>query len=189
MDHTDYDFIVGKFHKALFHRFHRSLYVRLDNDRKFLEIASLDLIEKIIQRKFALGLFQKTVLVLRDKGSGEVLGFLIACEGHQDLSCVGHVSKTEDLHGCGRPCFFYPASLIVHHGADLAAACACRDKVAHMKGSLLYKDSCHRAFALVKLRLDHKTSGRSVGIGFQLCHFRCKKDHLKEIVDALACMG
>src|SRR5699024_2257182 len=73
MDHTDYNFIVVKFHKALFNRFHRSLYVRLDNDRKFLEITRLDLIEKIIQRKFALGLFQKTVLVLRNKGSSEVL--------------------------------------------------------------------------------------------------------------------
>mgnify|MGYP006977834272 CR=1 FL=1 len=50
MDHLYNHFFVGKFGQTLFYSFHRSLYICFDNERKFLQIACLNLIKEIIQR-------------------------------------------------------------------------------------------------------------------------------------------
>ena len=188
MDHTDNNLFVGQLGKTLFHSLHRSLYVSLDNKRKLFEIACLDLIKEIIQRKLAFCFLKKTVLVLRYKGSCKVFGLLVTWEGHQDLSCIWNVSQTQDLNRSGRTCLFYSASLIIHHCTYLAAACSCRNKVAYMKGSLLYQNCGNRTLALVKLSLDHKASCRTVGVCFQLAYFRRKKDHFQKSVNALSCV-
>ena len=63
MDHTDHNFFIGKFCKALFYRLYRSLYVSLDDDRQLLQIAGLDLVKEIVKRQLAFCLFQETVFV------------------------------------------------------------------------------------------------------------------------------
>ena len=48
--YTSYhNFFIGQLHKTLLHCFHRTLYVSLDDDRQFLDIAGLDLAEQVIQ--------------------------------------------------------------------------------------------------------------------------------------------
>ena len=49
VDYLYHNFFIGQLHKTLLHCFHRTLYVSLDDDRQFLDIAGLDLAEQVIQ--------------------------------------------------------------------------------------------------------------------------------------------
>ena len=93
--------------------------------------------------------------------------FVIFC-CNQDLSCVWHVTKTQDLYRSGRTCLFYSSSLVIHHGTDFTGACAGGNEVTYTQGSFLYQDRGNRASSFVKLCLDHETSCHSLRIGFQL---------------------
>ena len=76
MDHLNDNFLVGKLGKALFNSLNRSLYIGLDDDRKLLKIAGLDLVKQVIQRKLAFGLLEKTALVLCNECACKVLWLL-----------------------------------------------------------------------------------------------------------------
>ena len=98
----------------------------------------------------------------------KVLCFFIVLKGHENLTCVWHIAKTKDLYRSRRTSLFYTASLIIHHGTYFTAACACCNKISYMKGTLLYQDGGNRAFTLIQLSLDDKTSCCTVRVGLQL---------------------
>ncbi len=58
-----------------------------------------------------------------------------------------------------------------------------------MKSSLLDKYCGDNSASLIELCLDHKTSGISLRVGLELHDIGCKKNHLKELVDALSCVS
>ena len=188
MDHLNDNFLVGKLGKTLFYSLNRSLYIGLDDDRKLLKIAGLDLVKQVIQRKLAFGLLEKTALVLCNECACKVLGFFIALKGHQDLTCIRNITKSEDLNRSRRTCLFYTTSFIIHHCTYLTVACTCSNKISHMKSTLLNKNSSNRSFTLIKLSLNNKTSCLTVRIGFELGNLSSKKDHLKKILNSFSCM-
>ncbi|CCY32453.1 conserved domain protein [Ruminococcus sp. CAG:60] len=168
MDHSYYNFLIGKLHKTLLNSLYRTLNIGFDNDRKLFQIACLDLVKQIIQGKLAFGFLKKTVLVLGNKCCCKVLCFFIVLKGHENLTCVWHIAKAKDLYRSRRASLFYTASLIIHHGTYFTAACACCNKISYMKGTLLYKDGGNRSFTLIQLSLNDKTSCCTVRVGFQL---------------------
>ena len=168
VDHTYNNFFIGKLGKTLFHCLYRSLYVCLDDKRKLLKIACLDLIKQIIQRKFALCFFKQMFLILCNKGSRKVLGFLVTRECHQNLPCIRNITETKDLNRSGWSCLFYSSSSVIHHCTYFTAACTCCNEISDMKGSLLYKDCRNRSFTFIKLCFDHKTSCCTVRVCFKL---------------------
>ena len=188
MDHLDHNLLVGELGQALLHRLHGTLYVRLDDDGQFLDVAGLDLAKQIVQGQLRLGIFDQLVLALGDEGLGKASGLLLVLRSHKHLSGVGHVVKAQNLHRCGRSCLLHPASPVVHHGANLAVAGARRDGVAHMQGALLHQHSGNRTLALIQLGLDHQAAALAVGVRFQLHHIRGQQHHLKQIGDAFFSM-
>ena len=189
VDHFDYHFFVGQFNQTLLYSFHGTLYISLNDDGQFFQIACLDLAEQVIQRHFRFSLLQKPVFILRYKGCRKMFClFIIFCH-YQDFSGVRHIIQSQDLYRGRRTCFFYFSSLVIDHSSYFTGAGACCDKISYMKGALLYQDRSYRAFSFIQFCLDHKTSGSSVWICLQFCHFRCQQDHLQQGIDPLAGMS
>ena len=105
------------------------------------------------------------------------------------LACVGHIVKTQDLHGNGRTCLLYPVALIIQHGADLTVGSACCNEVSDLEGTLLYQDCGHGASSFVKLCLDDQTSRLSLGIGLKLQYVGSQGNHLQQFLYALSGLG
>ena len=88
MDDFDDDFLVRQLKQRLLDCLDRALDVRLDDDRKLLQAAFLDLVEEIVERHLRFCLLDKILFALCDEGLGKCLGFLIAVKGHQHLAGI-----------------------------------------------------------------------------------------------------
>ena len=186
MDHLYYYFFIGKLQQGLLHGFHTTLYIGLDDQVQFLQIALLDLAEQIIQGHLRLGILQQLLLILCNEGIRKTLCILIICVRDKDLTRIRYIVKTKDLHRNGRTCFFHTASLIIHHRTHLTMGCACRDKVTDMQCTFLYQYGCYRTTPLIQLGLDHQTSCPALRICFQFQHVCGKQDHFQQVVNAFA---
>ena len=88
MDDLDDDFLIRQLKQGLLHSLDRALNVRLDDDRKLLQAAFLDLVEEIVERHLRFCLLDKILFALCDECLGKCLGFLIAVKGHQHLAGI-----------------------------------------------------------------------------------------------------
>ena len=173
----------------MFYGLHGTLYIRLHDDIQFLQIAGLNLGIQIVQGHLKLRILQKLLTALFYISFRKGPCLLIRLRRYEDLACSRHIVQTENLNRLGGTCLLYAASVVVHHGPDLAVAGAYRDVIAHMKGSLLNQNRCNRSLALVKLRLNHKSSCPAVGVGFQLQYLGRQKDHFQKLIQSLMGVG
>ena len=67
MNHLNGYFFVAEFFKRGTNRFHGALYVRLNDDGQFLDIARLNLAEQVIQRQLCLCFIKKLLSALRNE--------------------------------------------------------------------------------------------------------------------------
>ena len=128
-------------------------------------------------------------LVFSNECSCKALGFLIARECHQDLTCIRNITEAKDLNRCRRTCFFDTSASVIHHCTHFTTACACCNKVAYMKCTFLYKNCGNRSLTFIKLSLNNKTSCRTIRICLEFQYLCRKKDHFKQCIDSLSCMG
>ena len=185
----DRDFLVGKFAEALLDSFHGALHVCLDNDRKFLDVACLDLVKEVVKIHLLLGLFKLVLLLLRNEGLRNASCFLLVVAYHEYLAGIRNVIQAQDLSRDGRAGLADPVALVVKHRTDLAVAGASSDIVTDFKSTLLYQDGRHGAASLIELCLNDKASRITVRVRFELkdvCH---QQDHVEQIADAFARLG
>ena len=181
MNNFDYYFFVGQFYKALFYCLYRTLNVRLDDQRQFFYITSLNLAEQIIQRQFGLGVLQKLIFALCDEGLSVASCLFLVGSCHQDIACTRNVVQTQDLNRHGWTSLFHSAALVVHHCTDLTIARTSRYVVADTQSTFLNQNGSNRSFTLIQLCLDDKASCFTVRVCFQFFYFCCQQNHLKQL--------
>ena len=91
MDHLDHHFLVRKLYKAFLYCLYGALHIRLNDNRKLLHIACLDLAEQIIQGQAGLGVLKQLVLALCDKCLRIASGFFLVFCSHQHISGSRHI--------------------------------------------------------------------------------------------------
>ena len=94
MDNLDCNFLVGKLAEALLNCLDRALNVSLDNNRKLLDIACLNLIKEVVKIHLLLGFLKHMLLLLCYKGLCNTSCFLLVLADHEYLTGIRHIVKT-----------------------------------------------------------------------------------------------
>ena len=129
-------FVIRKLGKRLLDRLYGTLHIRLDNDRKFLHLAGLNLSEDIVERQLCLGLLDELILALGDKGRSEILCLFIRVHGNHDFTGVRHGIQALNLNRRGGLGLLDTHTSVIQHCANLTGASTRCDIVTHMQGSL-----------------------------------------------------
>ena len=99
------------------------------------------------------------------------------------FTCVRNIRETLNLNRNGGACCLNTITMFVSHCTNLTEGRASGNCIAYMKGTLLYKNGCNRATALIELCFDYKTSSLTLRISLKFHNFCSQKDHIQKVIN------
>ena len=184
MDHAHAYLLVCQLFQRLTYCLYRALYVRLYNNPQLLHVATLNLVEQIIQRYLLGCLANECFSVLCDNAFRKLSCLLFVCRYIEAVTSRRNLGKPQNLNRSGGTCGFHASALIICHRSDSPVCRACNHRIAHTQRTALYQYGCNRAASLIQLCFDDSTSCLLVGVCLQLLHFCCQNNHFQQVINA-----
>ncbi len=188
VNNVDAHLFVAELFERLAHCLHGALHIRLDDDLQLLDLAELELVKEVVERDLGLGV-EDLFLLLRLSLLNERSCQALVADGVKGIAADRHLVQTGDLDRHGGTCLLHALALVVGHDADSADGGTGDDDVALVQRAVLHQHRGDGASALVQTRLDDRTLGGAVGIGFELLHLGDERDHFEQVVQTLFCLG
>ena len=132
VNHLHHNLLVGELGKTLLYSLHGALHVSLTIIGSSFTLTGLNLAEQVIQRQL-LPLYPLSVcsFLLQINVSAKFLASFSIFSSHKYLTGIRHIVEAQDFHWRGWSCFLHAAAPVVHHGTNLAEACAGRNGLSH----------------------------------------------------------
>ncbi len=137
--------------------------IGFEDDIQLLNLAFLNPVKKIVQTN-PLVFFNLFFPV-------ELLSFLCQLAGHLFIGDVKSVAGFREiiqanyLHRLGRTDLAHLFSFIIDQSPDFTGEHPGDHCIPQLEGTVLDQDRSHRAAAFIQFGLDHRSLGRTVGIG------------------------
>ena len=181
MNDIDLDLIGRKLLERLFDRLGGTADICLDDDVQVLDALG-NLVEQGIERdaRRRLELFLAGLLTALLRKAAR---HFIVLDGVELVARHGDFGETDDLGGDARSRDLHLLAALVRHGADTPDGGTRDDDIARMERTVLHKDGGNGTATFIETRLDDKTLGAAIRIGFQFLDLRHEQDGFQEFID------
>ena len=169
-------------------RLHRALYVGLEDNIEFLEIAHLDTLGDFVESEVFLGSetdFAGELLVL----GGFFAGGTLVLHHLKPVASHRRTVETEYRRGFGGTHFLDVFATLVEHRLHFARMTASPNDVAHFECAALYKHRRHIAAPLVERGFHDCAFCRTIEVGLEFEHLCFEEYAFEEFVNILTRHG